>query len=266
MPRPLDGIRVAITEHRYPEQLAQLLERLGADVFSCPLLKETPIEDSSGARRFISLCENTAIDYLVFYTGVGVDILFKSVIKPEIIAQSRIVARGPKAVNALKRVGMRVDVVAETATTAGIVEILSREDLKGKTVLVQLYGQENSELSTALQKRGATVIGVSIYSYTQASDTATIQELVKKILDRKIDAITFTSATQVPFLFHMADTLVDPAAFRKRLKKDVIVVSVGDVTSRALRDVGVEPHVIPEEPKMAPMVKALGEFFQRRAR
>jgi uroporphyrinogen-III synthase len=265
MPRPLDGIRVAITEHRYPEQLTQLLERLGATVFSCPLLKETPIEDSSGARRFISVCESTSIDYIVFYTGVGVDIVFKSVTKPEIIAQSRIVARGPKAVNALKRAGMRVDVVADTATTAGILQALSGEDLKDKTVLVQLYGQENSELSAALQKRGATVIGVSIYSYTQASDTATIQELVKKVLDRKIDAITFTSATQVPFLFRMADTLVDPAAFRKRFKKDVIVASVGDVTSRALRDAGVEPHVIPAEPKMAPMVKALAEFFQRRA-
>jgi len=264
MSRPLDGMRVAITEHRYPEQLTQLLERLGAEVFSCPLLKETPIEDSSGARRFISLCENTAIDFIVFYTGVGVDILFKSVTNPEIFAPSRIVARGPKAVNALKRAGMRVDVVAEVATTEGIITALSRENLKDKTVLVQLYGQENSELSTALQKRGATVIGVSIYSYTQASDTASIQELVKSILDKKIDAITFTSATQVPFLFQLADRLADPAAFRKRFKKDVIVASVGEVTSRALRDAGVEPHVTPAEPKMGPMVKALAEFLQRR--
>jgi len=266
MLRPLDGIRVAITEHRYPEQLAQLLERLGADVFSCPLLKETPIEDSSGARRFISLCDSTAIDYIVFYTGVGVDILFRSVTRPEIIANSRIVARGPKAVNALKRAGMRVDVVADAATTDGIIKTLSRENLKGKTVLVQLYGQDNPELSTALQKRGATVIGVSIYSYTQASDTQSIHDLVNRIVDRKVDAITFTSATQVPFFFSTADALVDPAALRKRLKKDVIVASVGEVTSRALRDAGVEPHVVPSEAKMGPLVKALGEFFERRAR
>jgi uroporphyrinogen-III synthase len=265
MSRPLDGMRVAITEHRYPEQLTQLLERLGATVFACPLLKETPIEDSSGARRFISLCETTLIDYIVFYTGVGVDILFKSVVNPEIFAPSRIVARGPKAVNALKRVGVRVDVIADSATTEGIIQALSRENLKDKTVLVQLYGQENSELSTALQKRGATVIGVSIYSYTQASDTASIQQLVKGILDRTIHAITFTSATQVPFLFQIADRLQDPAEFRKRLKQDVIVASVGEVTSRALRDVGVEPHVTPSEPKMGPMVKALADFLQRRA-
>jgi uroporphyrinogen-III synthase len=169
-------------------------------------------------------------------------------------------------VNALKRAGVRVDLIAESATTEGIVRTLSREDLKGKTVLVQLYGKENPDILAALQKRGATVIGVSIYSYTQASDTAALEDLVKKILDKRIDAITFTSATQVPFLFRTADALASPAVFRQRLKKDVVVASVGEVTSRALRDAGVEPHVQPAEPKMGPMVKALGEFFEKRRR
>jgi uroporphyrinogen-III synthase len=129
---------------------------------------------------------------------------------------------------------------------------------------VQLYGKENPDLHTALQKQGATVIGVSIYSYTQASDTQVIENLVKKILSKEIDAITFTSATQVPFLFRTADALVDPAKFRTRLKKDVVVASVGEITSKALRDAGVEPRVAPLEPKMGPMVKALAEYFERR--
>ena len=266
MSRPLDGVRVAITENRYPEQLAQLLERLGATVLSCPLLKETPIEDASGARRFISICENTQIDYIVFYTGVGVDILFRAVNKPEVVSRSKILARGPKAVNALKRAGLRADFVADTATTEGIVRTLSQEKLNGKTILVQLYGRETPELLGALQKQGATVIGISIYSYTQASDSSAIEDLVRKVLAREIDAITFTSATQVPFLFRTADALVDPAAFRKRMNKDVVVASVGEVTSKALRDAGVEPRVAPAEPKMAPMVKALGEFFEKRKR
>jgi uroporphyrinogen-III synthase len=108
------------------------------------------------------------------------------------------------------------------------------------------------------------VIGVSLYSYTQASDTSAIEDMLKKVLAREIDAITFTSATQVPFLFRTLDGLADPVAFRKRLKNDVVVVSVGEITSRALRDVGVQPHVEPSEPKMGPMVKALAEFFEKR--
>lgn len=264
MSRPLDGIRVAITENRYPEQLTQLLERLGAKVLSCPLLKETPVENASGARRFLSICENTQIDYIVFYTGVGVDFLLRAIENPEALSRSKILARGPKAVNALKRAGIEPDFVADSATTEGIIRTLSREPLNGKAILVQLYGQENTELSTALQKRGATVIGVSLYSYTPASDTAAIEDMSRKVLDNEIDAIVFTSATQVPFLFRTLDGLADPVAVRKRLKNDIVVVSVGEITSRALRDVGVEPHVEPAEPKMGPMVKALADFFEKR--
>ena len=264
MTRSLEGVRVAIIENRYPEQLTQLLERQGASVVSVPLLKEAPIEDSSGARRFFSICENMPIDYLVFYTGVGVDILCKHTKKLEILEKSRILARGPKAVNALKRAGIRVDLVAETATTEGILRTLSREPLKGKTVLVQLYGQDNPELSTALQKKGATVIGVSVYNYAEASDPAVVEALVKRILERSIDAIAFTSATQVPFFFESAARVADSTAFRDCFKSDVVVASVGEVTSRALREVGVDPHVVPEESKMGPMVKALADFFQQR--
>ena len=264
MPLSLEGVRVAITENRYPEQLANLLRRLGATVISCPLLKETPIENVAGAQRFISICEHTQIDYVVFYTGVGVDFLFRAVNKPEIVARSRILARGPKAVNALGRVGLQADLIADTATTEGIIQTLSREPLQGKTVLIQLYGNENPELFTALRKLGATAIGVSIYSYTQASDTAAIEELIRKILGREIDAITFTSATQVPFFFRTAAAMMDPVKLRKRLNGDIVVVSVGPITSRALRDEGVEVRVEPAESKMGPMVQALAEYFAKK--
>jgi uroporphyrinogen-III synthase len=105
---------------------------------------------------------------------------------------------------------------------------------------------------------------VSLYSYTPASDTEAIEGMSRKVLDNEIDAIVFTSATQVPFLFRTLDGLADPVAVRKRLKNDIAVVSVGEITSRALRDVGVEPHVEPDEPKMGPMVKALADFFGKR--
>jgi len=266
MTRPLDGVRVAITENRYPEQLTQLLERLGATVVPCPLLKETPVENAVGARRFMSICENTEIDYIVFYTGVGVDILLRAVNKPEVLSKSKILARGPKAVNALKRAGLQADLIAESPTTEGILSTLSREPLHGKTVLIQLYGQDNPALLTALQKQGATPLAVSLYTYTEASDPETVKTLIHGIIEKKIDAITFTSATQVPFLFSTADAIVNPATFRQRLRKDVVVVSIGEVTSKALRAAGAEPHVEPEEPKMGPMVKALGEYFETRKR
>src|SRR5437868_11115863 len=103
MTKPLDGVRVAIPENRYPEQLTQLLERQGAVVYACPLLRETAIEEVENARRFISLCESTNVDFIIFYTGVGVEFLLRTASNPEVIARSRIIARGPKTINALKK-------------------------------------------------------------------------------------------------------------------------------------------------------------------
>jgi uroporphyrinogen-III synthase len=264
MTRPLQGVKVAITENRYPEQLALLLERQGASVTACPLLRETPVEDAEGARRFMELCESGKMDYIVFYTGVGVDFLFRTAGEAQVLERSRILARGPKAVNALKRAGVRADLVADSATTSGIVQTLSREELNGKTVLVQLYGSENRELAVALEARGARVIGVSLYRYTPASDSADIERLVRQTIDGGFDAITFTSATQVPFLFDVAERLGLKEQLKTALGCRVVVASVGEVTSRALREEGVIANVEPPEAKMGPMVKALCDHFESR--
>src|SRR3954464_1559508 len=156
MTRFLDGVRVATTENRYPEQLARLLEREGATVYSCPLLRETPVEHDGNARQFMKLCETSKVDFIVFYTGVGIEFLFRAENKPDVISRSRIIARGPKAVNALKKFGVRDCLSADTPTTEGILKTLAREGVRGKTVLVQLYGQDNSELRRELQAMGAT--------------------------------------------------------------------------------------------------------------
>jgi uroporphyrinogen-III synthase len=264
MTRPLEGIRVATTENRYPEQLAQLLERQGATVYSCPLLRETTIEDTESARRFMALCDTTKIDFIVFYTGVGVEFLFQAVNTPEVIARSKVIARGPKAVNALKKFGVQGWSLADAPTTAGILQTLAREELHGKSVLVQLYGHENPELREGIESMGATLTGISLYRYEQASDNAAIAALVHKIMQNEIDVITFTNGPQASFLLKSAAELGNETALLKQMRERVVVASIGEVTSRALRESGIEPQIVPNESKMGPMVRAIADFFEMR--
>jgi uroporphyrinogen-III synthase len=181
-----------------------------------------------------------------------------------VISRSRIIARGPKAVNALKKFGIRDCLSADTPTTEGILKTLAREGVRGKTVLVQLYGQDNSELRRELEAMGATVIGISLYHYEQASDTEAVSQLVRRITHDEIDAITFTNGPQARFLLKEAESLGSGETLLNRFKKNVVVASIGEVTSRALREMGIEPQVTPDEPKMGPMVKALADFFESR--
>jgi uroporphyrinogen-III synthase len=266
MAKPLEGVRVAITENRFPEQLTQLLERYGATVFACPLLRETAVEYVENTREFIRLCETGSVDYLVFYTGVGVEFLFRLTDNPQVIGRAKTVARGPKAVNALRKHGVRVDFVADAPTTAGILHTLSREDLHSKSVLVQLYGSDNLELRNVLEARGAQVIGLSLYRYEQASDTQAVAELVLAITRREIQAITFTSGPQARFLLQAAEEQGSRDTLLNHLAEDVVVVSIGEVTSRTLHGLGIQPDVVPAEPKMGPMIKALADYFDERNR
>jgi uroporphyrinogen-III synthase len=264
MGRELEGLKVVVAEHRYGAQLAQLMERKGATVFACPLMKETAVEDAEGAKRFLDVCETSSVDFIVFYTGVGVDFLFRSFNKPDVIARSKVLARGPKAVAALKRAGVRVDLVADQPTTEGIIGTLSRHDLRGKTVLVQLYGEPNPALTDALEQRGARVIGISLYSHSEASDRKAVRQLVDKILDGEVDAIAFTSGPQVRFLFDAAAECGKDNDLRDRIVQDVVVVSIGEVTGRALTELGLRAQVTPHEPKMGPMVEALASYVEQR--
>jgi hypothetical protein len=109
---------------------------------------------------------------------------------------------------------------------------------------------------------GATVTGISLYHYEQASDTKAISELVRRITDGEIDAITFTNGPQARFLLNEAMSLGNGEQLLKCLKTKIVVASIGEVTSRALQEMGIEPHVTPDDPKMGPMVKALGDFFE----
>jgi len=264
MTRALENIRVAIPENRYPEQLTTLLEREGATVVSCPLVRETPHEDSEGARRFIELCETGAADYVIFYTGVGVNFLLRAVNKPAALAGPKILARGPKAVAALRRAGVRIDFIADSPTTEGILETLSRQEMKDKSVLVQLYGQENAKLCSTLESWGASVTAISLYRYTYASDDDAIAKLFAEIREGRVDAICFTSAPQIRFLMAAAAEQGVEDEIRSRLSRDVVIVSIGEVTARALSEAGLAAHIIPQDPRMGPMVKALANFFERR--
>jgi uroporphyrinogen-III synthase len=264
MSRPLDGVRVATLEHRYPAQLTQLLERQGATVVSCPLLQETPVEDSAAAARFIAQCEAGAADYVIFFTGVGVDFLMRAAPRPEALSRSIVLARGPKAVNALRRAGARVDLVAESPTTEGVIATLSKMDLAGKSVLVQLYGEENPELTRALTERGARVTGISLYRYTPASADEDIARLIDIIAHRGVDAVTFTTGSQIQFLLAAAAERGRAEALRDSLRRDMVIVAVGEVTKRALEQAGLPVAVTPDDPKMGPMVQSMADFFEKR--
>ena len=86
---------------------------------------------------------------------------------------------------------------------------------------------------------------------------------MEELLDGRVDAIAFTSQVQVRHLFQIAAASGKTEELAAALRRCVVVASVGPVCTAALEELGVAPDVVPDNPKMGPMVSALAQFVER---
>src|SRR5690606_19864599 len=114
-------------------------------------------------------------DDVIFLTGEGLRRLLSCIEKNEPglrepfvqrLAAVRKITRGPKPARALRELGLKPDISAESPTTAGVINSLRAENLRGRRVGVQLYGTEpNRPLMEFLQAAGAQAVTVAPYVY-----------------------------------------------------------------------------------------------------
>jgi uroporphyrinogen-III synthase len=268
MTQPLEGITVAILEHRFTKEFATLFERFGATTDACPLLEEKPVENREQLQAFVRRVVSGYFDAMIFLTGVGARFLISEAesigVKNEFLAaleKLTIVVRGPKPVAALRQFGIRVDVTPDNPTTEGVIEALRNRDLEGLRVGIQLYGTPNPQLVTALEAKGAKVTPVQVYAYGAAADSTAVGALIERILDGRVQVIAFTTAPQVRLLFDFAGQLGVTETLGKALGGSIVIASIGEVTSRALKEKGLTARIVPRISKMGAMAQAVAEYF-----
>jgi uroporphyrinogen-III synthase len=268
MAGPLENISVAILEHRFTKEFSTLFEKLGATVYACPLLEEKPVENREELQTFVRHVLDGQIDMMIFLTGVGARFLVAESESMgerdgflQALGNMTIVVRGPKPVAALRQLGLRAHVTPENPTTEGVIEALRSQDLHGRRVGIQLYGTPNPQLVSALEAKGASVRPVQVYAYGAAADSGAVSTLIGRILDGSVRVIAFTSQPQVRMLFDFATQSHVADALRNALNTKVAVASIGEVTSRALQEIGIVPRIVPAQSKMAALVQAVGEHF-----
>jgi uroporphyrinogen-III synthase len=265
---PLSGRTIAIPETRELEVFATMLERRGATVIRCPLVA---IRDAPDPQPVLAWCRDFAggaCDDLVLLTGEGLRRLLSCIdqhepaLRAPFLAQLgrvRKITRGPKPAKALRELGLKPDIAAETPTTDGVITSLSRESLTGRRVGLQLYGTEpNRRLVDFLQGAGARVTTVAPYVYADAADDQAVHQLLERLQAGGVDAIAFTSTPQVERLFSLAPPNVVGAALAATR-----VAAVGPVVAETLQSHGVRVQLMPSESFfLKPLTTALERLFE----
>jgi uroporphyrinogen-III synthase len=266
-------------ETREEAQFSRLLAEQGAEVLQCPMFTIHDAPDAAPIEAWITRFINRPCDDLVLMTGEGLRRLMKVArrISAETgfitaLGHARKIARGPKPGRALREIGLEPEVTTEKPTSEGIAEMLSRVDLRGHRVGLQLYpDKDHSKLIGAITAQGADVDPVSPYVYDAQAAESNIITAIDEMARGAVDAIALTSSGQIRRLIEVAKAHDFEARLREGLAQTPIA-SVGPVVSDELKSLGLRPDISPAEgayfmkPLISAMAAALGETPPRAVR
>jgi uroporphyrinogen III methyltransferase / synthase len=282
-PRPLSGVRIAVTRARAQASgLASRLRQLGAEVIEAPTIRISPLPGPP--------LDPTPYDLVCLTSPNGVSLLFERIAAggrdARSLAGATIAAIGPGTASALAEHGVVADVVPQRFVAEGLVEALADRSLR--RALVARAAEGRDVLPDALRSAGVDVDVLPLYE--------TIAEpLPPRVLRAALEAdcITFTSSSAVRFFLEAAtaghcaersadcttsaDAVAVPAVLaggadadveRRRpapsaLLAGVSIASIGPVTSATLGEHGLHVHIEAEKHDVDGLVDTLVENADR---
>ena len=209
------------------EKMSPEFKKLGANICEMSLIATKEIEIDKNT--FVSELELAT--HILFTSANGVDIFFEKIKNYDIDVRSlynkKICVIGSGSSEALKKYGVNADFIPSKFDSNSFVEeILPKLD-KNSRVLMLRANLGNDNLPNGLKTAGIEFRDISIYD--TIIDYRRSFELNKEI--KKFDYVVVASASAAKALYEMIE---DKSALLNR------VVSIGPVTTKALREFGIE--------------------------
>lgn len=257
---------IAFLEGRRATELADLIQRHNGIPLAAPCLREVHSPDSPDLQNSIQKVLQAELDIAIFLTGVGTGTVFEAARRlnkerelRQKLEKATVVVRGPKPTAILRKLSVRIDVLAPPPnTTQEILAALQPLDLQDKVVAVQLYGEPNPTLSQALTSRGATVLELAPYVWGRPVDPKPILDLLDALDKGHVDGLLITSQAQVDNLFEVAKDYGRTPAL-----EGVALGAQGPVAEAALERYGLQASFKPDHGHMGALVLAAADHFSR---
>jgi uroporphyrinogen-III synthase len=255
-------------------ELARLVEKHGGEPMTVPAVRECPELTPEITNRLIDDLASDRHDVVVFMTGVAVSLLFEAAEqigrRPDLVRALRsltTVCRGPKPTAALRGFGVPPTLTArDPFTSAELIDALNSIEVKGRNVMLLHYGERSETLAETLIARQAKLDELWLYRWLMPEDTEGLARLVMRLIAGDIDALAITCQIQFRHLYVVAEQLGLGAKLLHALRERVVVAAVGPTCEAILNGYGVRAQVVPDHPKMGPLVLALMRHLEQRAR
>ncbi len=260
--RPLFGKRIVVTRSREQAgEFIEMLEERGAEAIAAPAIRIAPPEDP--APLDAACASASTFDWIVFTSANGVDAFMTRLLATSDLRELKgvkICTTGAATAARVARYGIRVELTPAEFRAEAVAEAL-REfgPIGGLRVLLPRADIARDVLAEALREAGAEVEDVIVYRTLMANtERDGDQDVYRMLLDRQIDAVTFTSASTVKNFVKLFGR--EQAA---DLLRGTVVASIGPVTAEAAQQLGITTSVMPGRYTIPDLVDALVEHFAR---
>lgn len=259
------GLRVLALEARRANEIAQLIRINGGDPIVVPALREVPLDDNKEAFAFAERLFANQFDMMIFLTGVGARAL-DTVISAkypngpalrDALRKLTVVVRGPKPMAVLRE--WEVPVAATAAEPNTWRELLTAiEGRPERRIAIQEYGRPSTELYSALQKKGASIIAVPVYQWAMPEDLEPLRFTIRSLISGEYDVLVITTGVQVTHLMQIARQQGVETQVRSALGR-IVVASIGPSSTETMQEHGITPDMMPTHPKMGFLIKEAAE-------
>ena len=182
-------------------------------------------------------------EWAVFTSANGVDAFFdRGLVLAErdarALAGVQLACIGPGTDAALRARGLRADLLPDRPVAEALLDAFPEPRARGRRVLLARAEQGRDVLPDGLSARGYVVDVLPVYRTRRAQPRP---DVVARVADGRVDAITFTSSSTVTNLCDALGTLPSPQP---------LVVTIGPVTSETARarglrvDAEADPHTV----------------------
>ncbi|MDD2850925.1 MAG: uroporphyrinogen-III C-methyltransferase [Desulfuromonadaceae bacterium] len=255
--RPLCGKKIIVTRaaEQAGEFTAKLLTR-GAAVLECPTIKL--VEPASWQLLDVAIRELPSYDWLILTSGTAVRCFFSRMKKlgldARALAGCKVCAVGPKTAEEIRLFGIHPDLVPSDYKAEGVVSEFSRLDMLDARILFPRADKARDVIPRELKQMGAHVD--SPVAYRNVFPERLPPETLFALEKRSVDCITFTSSSTVQNLAAMLgeELMLD-------MLKGVAVASIGPVTSKSCRDLGLKVDIEPSTYTTDALADALEAHF-----
>jgi uroporphyrinogen-III synthase len=242
---PLKYKLLAITRDRVEaSEFSDLVTSEGGTAIALPAIEIIP-KPKSAMVGFINLVNSIKNEepYCAFLSPRVVDILFdgsNDIFRSDqlvaLLNSCTVVAIGPKTKQRLINHGINVKLMPENYSSQGLIELLAKmEKIPGKKIIIPRSEASDDLIEDALSSLKMVVSVFFLYTIRTSGLTPVWKEFVSLLEQKRVDAIVFTSASNVKAFFEITNRILHEEKITTLLRNVKAVITIGPMTSKELK-------------------------------